>query len=350
MSIIIDNEFKTLIPPLTSEEYKQLEENCVKAGIRDALVVWPQDDGNNILIEGHNRFEISANHGGIPFETKSMYFSGRDAAKRWIIENQFGRRNLSAYDRSILALKLKPLIAEKAKEQQGTRTDIRQISDKSSIDTKKELAAIAGVSHDTIHKVEVIEREATPETKQLVREGQISINQAYTETKKPHVSFNSGNNEWYTPSEIIEAARLAMGSIDLDPASSEVAQKTVKAKVYYTVETNGLDKAWTGDVWMNPPYASDLIGLFVRKLADEYGNYKQAVVLVNNATETEWFNELISIASAVCFPKGRVKFYMPDGKTGAPLQGQAVVYIGEEWEDFIGAFSDIGWGAVLVGA
>lgn len=169
------------------------------------------------------------------------------------------------------------------------------------------------------------------------------------ESKKPHVSFNSGNNEWYTPSEIIEAARLAMGSIDLDPASSEIAQETVKAKVYYTAETNGLDKTWTGNIWMNPPYASDLIGLFVRKLSDEYGNYKQAVVLVNNATETEWFNELISIASAVCFPKGRVKFYMPDGKTGAPLQGQAVVYIGEGWEDFIGAFSDIGWGAVLVG-
>lgn len=169
------------------------------------------------------------------------------------------------------------------------------------------------------------------------------------ESKKPHVSFNSGNNEWYTPSEIIEAARLAMGGIDLDPASSEIAQETVKAKNYYTAETNGLDKKWTGNIWMNPPYASDLIGLFVRKLVDEYENYKQAVVLVNNATETEWFNELISVASAVCFPKSRVKFYMPDGKTGAPLQGQAVVYIGEEWEDFIGAFSDIGWGAVLVG-
>lgn len=169
------------------------------------------------------------------------------------------------------------------------------------------------------------------------------------EQKKPHVSFNSGNNEWYTPSEIIEAARLAMGGIDLDPASSEIAQETVKAKNYYTAESNGLDKKWTGNIWMNPPYASDLIGLFIRKLVDEYENYKQAVVLVNNATETEWFNELISVASAVCFPKSRVKFYMPDGKTGAPLQGQAVVYIGEDWEGFISAFSDIGWGAVLVG-
>lgn len=169
------------------------------------------------------------------------------------------------------------------------------------------------------------------------------------EERKPHVSFNSGNNEWYTPSEIIEAARLAMGSIDLDPASSEIAQKIVRAGEYYTAETNGLEHEWHGNVFMNPPYASDMIGRFISKLLEEYGHYQQAVVLVNNATETEWFNDLISIASAVCFPKSRVKFYMPDGKTGAPLQGQAVVYIGKDWEDFIGAFSEIGWGAVLIG-
>ena len=85
-----------------------------------------------------------------------MEFPDRDAVKQWIILNQFGRRNLSVYDRSVLALKLKPIIAEKAKANQGTRTDICQKSDK-SIDTKKELAKTAGVSHDTIHKVETIQ-------------------------------------------------------------------------------------------------------------------------------------------------------------------------------------------------
>lgn len=136
--------------------------------------------------------------------------------------------------------------------------------------------------------------------------------------KRPHVANNSGNNEWYTPAELIEAARSAMGSIDVDPASNDVAQKVVKAGTYDTAETNGLDKTWTGNVWMNPPYASDLIGKFVDKLIAERQNYRQAIVLVNNATETEWFNKIISISSAVCFPKSRVKFYMPDGKTGAP--------------------------------
>ena len=177
MSILIDKEFESLIPPLTAEEFQQLEENCLRDGIRDALIVWEQD-GNDILIDGHNRFRIVGKHPTIQFNIKRMQFADRDDAKRWIILNQFGRRNLSAYDRSILALKLKPMIAEKAKEQQGTRTDICQKSDK-SIDTKKELAKVAGVSHDTIHKVEAIQNSGNQQLIDDVREGRESINSGY---------------------------------------------------------------------------------------------------------------------------------------------------------------------------
>lgn len=167
--------------------------------------------------------------------------------------------------------------------------------------------------------------------------------------KKPHVANNSGNNEWYTPPEIIEAARSVMGSIDLDPASSEIAQKTVMAKNYYTAETNGLDKPWQGKVWMNPPYAAALIGQFADKLWQEYscGAVEEAIVLVNNATETVWFNRIISTASAVVFPQHRIKFLMPDGKKGAPLQGQAIIYLGKEPHKFLAWFKKFGWGAVL---
>ena len=91
-----------------------------------------------------------------------------------------------------------------------------------------------------------------------------------------------------------------------------------------------------------------MIGKFIDKLIAERKNYTQAIILVNNATETEWFNKLISISSAVCFPKSRVKFYMPDGKTGAPLQGQAVLYIGENKDKFYSAFACMGWCADVV--
>lgn len=183
MSLIVDPEFESLIPPLTEEEFKQLEENCVRDGIREPLVIWPQNKGYDcILIDGHNRFKIIAKH-MLHYNTRYIQFKDRDEAKAWIIMNQLGRRNLSAYDRSILALKLKPVIAEKAKETQGSRNDICQKSDK-SIDTKKELAKIAGVSHDTIHKVEAIEQKATPEIKKKVQQGELSINQGYLTTVK----------------------------------------------------------------------------------------------------------------------------------------------------------------------
>ena len=148
ISIRIDPEFKALIPPLSQEEFAQLEENCVRDGIRDPLVVWPQPDGSDILMDGHNRWAIFNKHPNrLDLNYRRMEFDSRDEAKAWIIKNQFGRRNLSAYDRSVLALKLKPLIAEKAKKQQGTRTDISQKSVKSH-DTQKELATVAAEAED----------------------------------------------------------------------------------------------------------------------------------------------------------------------------------------------------------
>ena len=175
----IDGEFQKLIPPLTDDEYRQLEENCIKEGIREAILVWDRGD-DLVIVDGHNRYQI-ARKNGLKWNHKVMNFESREAVKEWIIKNQFGRRNLSAYDRSILALKLKPLIAEKAKEKEHERKTTCQKSDK-SYDTKKELAKVAGVSHDTIHKVEKIEAEATPQVKQAVRDGKLSINQAYNST------------------------------------------------------------------------------------------------------------------------------------------------------------------------
>ena len=182
MSIRIDKEFESLIPPLSDDEFKQLEENCVKEGIRDALVVWKVPNGDQILVDGHNRMKISAKHGGIPFQVKEMSFNLREDAIAWIIRNQFGRRNLSAYDRSVLALKLKPMIVKEAKKRQGSRTDKGNIPQKSA-ESRDEIAKIAGVSHDTIHKVKVIESSGREDIKQAIKSGDMSINQGYRDIK-----------------------------------------------------------------------------------------------------------------------------------------------------------------------
>jgi hypothetical protein len=179
-------------------------------------------------------------------------------------------------------------------------------------------------------------------------EGKITgafVQEVVEKVAKPHVSHNSGENEWYTPPEYIEAARLAMGSIDTDPASSDLANETVRARKYYTVDQDGRDKKWSGNVWMNPPYSQPLISEFIQVFVEKYnaGEFQQACALVNNATETNWYQSLLTYASAVCFIKGRVKFIDKNGNpSGAPLQGQTVLYFGSKEKSFADAFSELG--------
>jgi DNA N-6-adenine-methyltransferase (Dam) len=165
-----------------------------------------------------------------------------------------------------------------------------------------------------------------------------------------HVANNSGQNEWYTPPALIEAARAAMGGIDLDPASSAVAQQTVQAVEFHTADDDGLAHEWVGNIWLNPPYAQPLIGQFIDHLIAEYtaGRIRSAVVLVNNATDTAWGQKLLAVSVRVCFLSGRVRFLDPDGNpSGAPLQGQMAVWLHADGkrDPFDGEFAR--FGAVL---
>jgi len=168
------------------------------------------------------------------------------------------------------------------------------------------------------------------------------------EDGRAHVANNSGNNEWYTPAQYIELARQVMGGIDCDPATSEIANQTVKAETFFTAADDGLAQTWRGRVWMNPPYAQPLINDFAEAVSAKFesGEIDQACILVNNATETQWFQRMLSVANAVCFPKSRIKFIDPSGKPGAPLQGQAIIYMGDNVRAFRAVFKPEG--AVLL--
>ncbi len=350
MEFVVDKKIQRLIPPLSDAEFAGLTEQIVANGCRDALVVWKE---KGILLDGHNRFAICTEH-NIKYKTVSMSFESRADAEIWMIRHQLDRRNIALFQKAELALLLKPLLAEKAKANQshGKTAPGKTLMENSTeaLDTRDELAAIAGVSNNTISRVEVLTKEADDETLKELRSGETSVNAAYCmirrgPLKQVHVSNNSGNNEWYTPAEYVEAAREAMGGIDTDPASSKIANRTVRAKKFFTELNSGLDAKWGNRVWMNPPYSQPLIHLFADALASKYlsGEVQVACVLVNNATETEWFNTLSKESSAICFPRGRIRFLDTDGNPGgAPLQGQAIIYLGENRYAFDNYFSEFG--------
>jgi len=161
-----------------------------------------------------------------------------------------------------------------------------------------------------------------------------------------HLAKATGDNEWFTPAQYVEAARTVMGGIDLDPASHPLAQETVNAARFYTAEDDGLAQPWHGRMWLNPPYAQPLMAQFVQKMVAEYAAQRvtQAVMLTNNSTDTEWFHQAEAHAGLLCFTKGRIRFVDPDGsECEAPLQGQTFFYFGGELTRFREAFGAFGF-------
>lgn len=209
------------------------------------------------------------------------------------------------------------------------------------------------IAPTTAHRWQLVARVPEPVFEDFidrVKRSQLEITSSSVQRlANPHVRHNSGENEWYTPAEYIEAARRVMGDIDLDPASSAAANQVVAADTFYTIEDDGLSQPWFGRVWLNPPYAAGVVDRFAGRFTDAvYDNeIEQGIVLVNNATDTTWFFMLVAACSAITFTRGRIRFWNSEGTQGAPLQGQAILYAGPNADRFLSEFRRFGWGAPL---
>ena len=348
MTVSIDPEFKKLIPPLRPEEYAQLEANIKREGCRDPLVLWKRGECDYVLIDGHNRYEICEAH-GIQYAVKEMEFTDRDAVMDWIDKNQLGRRNLTKEDFTLIIGRR----YNRMKNKQGGDRKSSEVKSSSQNDnlikTCEVIAEDHKVSPSTVVRAgkfaDAVEQvELMPESKEMTHQEVIQ------EAKKiVHVSQNTGEMEWYTPQNIIEMARCVMGNIDLDPASCAIANDAVKADEFYDQESDGLLQNWRGNVWLNPPFCQPLIQQFLKKTVDSYRGKEinQACVYTNNATDTQWWQDAAANADAICFVRGRLRCYRPDGSTGqSPLQGQTIMYFGDNTARFTEIFDQIG--AVLI--
>jgi DNA N-6-adenine-methyltransferase (Dam)/Protein of unknown function (DUF3102) len=191
--------------------------------------------------------------------------------------------------------------------------------------------------------------EAIRETKQSSKDTPYSQETAVSNlpiVKKTFAHLLSESNEWYTPAPYIDAARELLGGIDLDPASSAIANRIVKATTFYDIEANGLTKSWHGRVWLNPPYGKDggesNQELWSMRLIDQYrsGITTEAVLLVNAVTDRKWFRPLWQFL--ICFTDHRICFYTAEGTADRPTYGNAFIYLGRQQERFCAIFDRFG--------
>ena len=200
MELKIDEGLKAYIDPLTPDEHESLERSILAEGCRDSLVVW-----GDLLIDGHNRYGICQKH-GLPFNTvQATQFKNMDDVHLWMIDQHLGRRSVSDFQRGVLALRKREIIAERraaaaaavnaAKAEAGEQSSdapwegdtdpvvaqalasVAKVPDE-ALDTREALARAARLSAGQVKMIETIQEKAAPEVVAAVKSGEISLNAA----------------------------------------------------------------------------------------------------------------------------------------------------------------------------
>ena len=191
MNITINEELRSFIDPLTHNEHAALERSLLAEGCRDALVLWGE-----VLIDGHNRYEICSKH-NIAFRTvQNTSFASLDDVMLWMIDNHLARRSVSDYQRGVLALRKKDIVAarvaQRAAEPETARAaDAPSAPESPPWNTREDVAKAARVSSNTISQIERIQKAATPQLVEAVRAGTISINAAASVASLPQEAQNA---------------------------------------------------------------------------------------------------------------------------------------------------------------
>ncbi|HEY9281304.1 MAG TPA: hypothetical protein VIP51_14625 [Eoetvoesiella sp.] len=217
MTIIINEDLRAYIDPLTEDEFTALERSLLAEGCRDALVLW-----GDILVDGHNRYGICQKH-GIPFKTmQNSTFQSMDDVHLWMIDNHLGRRSVSDFQRGVLALRKKEIVSARLAQAQAQRareelagTEIHAQPETEAPWTREVVARAARVSSATLGQIEKIQKTAAPELVGAVKSGVISINAAAAVASLPSEK---------------QVAAVAGGKKELRQAARQVREARVPPK------------------------------------------------------------------------------------------------------------------------
>ena len=242
----IDPELKDLLPPLTDDEYKQLEKNIVTNGFDRNF---PIMEWHGYIVDGHNRYSICKKH-NIDYVVGTLAYETKEQVMEWMLDIQLGRRNLSPIQRIAVAEKYRPIYEKMAKENQGTRNDLKNImvnlpeSSTKNITTNpttsEKLAQIAGVSEKTYRMGAKVLNSDNEDVKNRVLSGETSISAGYKELQNENKKTQSSDeqNREYNSEPLIPISSIP----PKQKISEEVKQicedlKTEKSKEY-------LDSIW----------------------------------------------------------------------------------------------------------
>lgn len=235
MDLVVNEELKAYIDPLTSEEFEALERSLLAEGCRDALVLW-----NDVLVDGHNRYEICRKH-GLPFQTvQNTRFQSMEDVHLWMIDQHLGRRSISDFQRGVLALRKREIVAARRKAAVATKPEdapqgeaaaapeaadaaaAAPVGADDALSTREALARAARLRSTQVAMIEKIQQNAAPEVVAAVKAGDLSLNAAAAVASLPaeeQVAAAAGGKD-----ELKQAAKRAR-----DARRKPAAEKAEKA-------------------------------------------------------------------------------------------------------------------------
>ncbi|OYU44299.1 MAG: plasmid replication/partition related protein [Burkholderiales bacterium PBB4] len=238
MNLVVQADLKAYIDPLTPDEHDALERSLLKEGCRDALVLW-----GDLLIDGHNRYAICQKH-GLPFQTvQSKLFKTLDDVHLWMIEQHLGRRSVSDFQRGVLALRKREILAarkalvpepEAASESDSVHSHAPSIAANDSLRTRDDIAKAARLSSSQVVLIEKIQKQAAPELVAAVKSGSISINAAAAVASLPETEQReaaSGGTEVLRQAakRVRDAKRRVREDQDSAPEPSDKPQDQIRS-------------------------------------------------------------------------------------------------------------------------
>ena len=239
MDIVVDEELKAYIAPLTEEEHEALERSILAEGCRDALVLW-----GNVLVDGHNRFGICQKH-GLPFQTvQNPRFQSMEDVHLWMIDQHLGRRSVSDFQRGVLAIRKREIVANRrraalqeapepapaaaADAQPASPPAVMSLPASETLATREALARAARLSPSQVVMIEKIQKQAAPELVEAVAAGTISINAAAAvstlPTEEQVAAVVAGKDELKQAAKRVrEAAKRKPAAEKAEPAEEATA-------------------------------------------------------------------------------------------------------------------------------